>query len=73
MGSNWNNMSESEKADMRARASDIGNRASEMREHYESQIKSKKDGDKEPSIFEKICSGIARAIELSMNNISKMK
>lgn len=43
MGTNWNDLSESEKAEMRSRASSIRDEAAGRREEFEAREKEKKN------------------------------
>ena len=70
MGTNWNDLSESEKAEMRSRASSIRDEAAGRREEFEAREKEKKMNNKS-SFFESLLAGLFRSLERPANNISK--
>ena len=72
MGTNWNDLSESEKAEMRSRASSIRDEAAGRREEFEAREKEKKMNNKS-SFFESLLAGLCRSLERTANNISKRR
>lgn len=72
MGTNWNDLSESEKAEMRSRASSIRDEAAGRREEFEAREKEKKMNNKS-SFFESLLAGLFRNLERTANNISKRR
>lgn len=72
MGPSWNDLSESEKAEMRSRASSIRDEAAGRREEFEAREKEKKMNNKS-SFFESLLAGLFRSLERTANNISKRR
>lgn len=72
MGTNWNDLSESEKAEMRSRASSIRDEAAGRREEFEAREKEKKMNNKS-SFLESLLAGLFRNLERTANNISKRR
>ncbi|MBO5125619.1 MAG: hypothetical protein J6C11_10885 [Spirochaetaceae bacterium] len=72
MGTSWNDLSESEKAEMRSRASSIRDEAAGRREEFEAREKEKKMNNKS-SFLESLLAGLFRSLERTANNISKRR
>ncbi len=72
MGTNWNDLSESEKAEMRSRASSIRDEAAGRREEFEARLKAKKESGGS-SFLESLLAGLFSSLERTANNISKRR
>lgn len=72
MGRNWNDFSESEKDEMRSRATSIRDEATGRREEFEARLKAKKESGGS-SFLESLLAGLCRSLERTANNISKRR
>lgn len=72
MGTSWNDLSESEKAEMRSRAASIRDEVAGRREEFEAREKEKKMNNKS-SFLESLLAGLFSSLERTANNISKRR